>query len=102
MPKTKKKTKTNFWEVVANLILRNRILILIILAFVTAFWTTQWKYMQFTFSEANLLPDDHPENIIYDEFIDIFGEEGNLIVIAVKDTTFFNKDKFNKWNTLIL
>ena len=55
--------------------------------------------MQFTFSEANLLPDNHPENIIYEEFIDIFGEEGNLIVIAVKDTAFFNKDKFNKWNT---
>jgi len=99
VPKTKKKNNTNFWGVVANLILRNRILILIVLSFATAFWTTQWKYMQFTFSEANLLPDNHPENIIYDEFIDIFGEEGNLIVIAVKDTTFFNKDKFNKWNT---
>ena len=95
----KKKPKTNFWGIVANLILRNRILILILLAFATAFWTTQWKHMRFTFSEANLLPDNHPENIIYEEFIDIFGEEGNLIVIAVKDTAFFNKDKFNKWNT---
>ena len=100
MPKTKKKTKTNFWEVVANLILRNRILILIILAFVTAFWTTQWKYMQFTFTEANLLPDDHPENIQYQEFVKTFGDEGNLIVIAVQDSLFFKSEKRNAWRDL--
>ena len=41
--------------------------------------------MQFTYTEANLLPDKHPENIIYKSFTNIFGEEGNVLVIAIQD-----------------
>jgi len=56
--------------------------------------------MRFTFSEANLLPNKHPENLQYDAFVDTFGEEGNLIVIAVKDERFFEKQIFDQWITL--
>ena len=85
----KKKKKSSFWDPVAGLILRNRILILAGLIILTGFWATQWKHMQFTFTEANLLPDDHLENIQYQEFIKTFGDEGNLIVVAVQDSLFF-------------
>ena len=34
--------------------------------------------MRFTYTEANLLPDDHEVNITYNNFLKIFGEEGNL------------------------
>ncbi|WP_224487681.1 efflux RND transporter permease subunit [Robertkochia flava] len=89
-----------FWQYTARLILRNRIFILLVLAGVTVFMATQWKHMRFTFTEANLLPDDHPVNVSYNEFLDVFGEEGNLIVIAVKDSTLFTPDNFNAWNKL--
>ena len=56
--------------------------------------------MRFTYTEANLLPDDHPINIEYNEFLDKFGEEGNLIVIGVKDSTLFTVKKLNAWNRL--
>ena len=56
--------------------------------------------MRFTYTEANLLPRDHPENVQYDAFVETFGEEGNLIVIAVKDSNFFNPATFNKWIAL--
>jgi hypothetical protein len=49
--------------------------------------------MQFTFTEANLLPDSHPENILYKSFTEIFGEEGNVIVIALQDDLFFTPQK---------
>jgi hypothetical protein len=45
--------------------------------------------MRFTYTEANLLPDDNPVNVTYNEFLKIFGEEGNLIVLGVKDPTLF-------------
>ena len=66
----------------------------------TFFWATQWKYMQFTFTEANLLPDNHPENILYNSFTETFGDEGNVIVIALKDSLFFTPDKRNAWREL--
>ncbi len=89
-----------FWEGVARIILRNRIIILIIILGLTLFFANQWQHMRFTYTEANLLPDDHPINIEYNEFLDKFGEEGNLIVIGVKDSSLFYINKLNAWNKL--
>ena len=90
----------NFWSNVANLILKNRIIILFLILGLTFFWSNQWKNIQFTYTEAKLLPDDHPESLIYDDFKNKFGEEGNLIVIAVKDSLLFSEKNFNEWNKL--
>ncbi len=90
----------DFWEVIAGLILRNRIGILIAILLATLFFGYQWKNMRFTYTEANLLPDDHEVNVTYNEFLDIFGEEGNLIVLGVKDQSFFTVEKLNAWNQL--
>lgn len=95
-----KQKKSKFWDVVARLILRNKIGILLSLIIITVLFSTQWKHMRFTYTEANLLPDDHEVNIEYNKFLDIFGEEGNLIVFGVKDTTLFTVKKLNAWNRL--
>ncbi|GER58370.1 transporter [Patiriisocius marinus] len=60
----------------------------------------QWKHMRFTYTEANMLPDDHEINQEYNEFLDKFGEEGNLIVYGVKDSLLFTPSHFNAWNKL--
>jgi predicted RND superfamily exporter protein len=91
---------TDFWEVVARLILRNKIVILIGILVATVFLGMQWKHMRFTYTEANLLPDDHEVNLEYNKFLEIFGEEGNLIVIGVKDPSLFTVEKLNAWNQL--
>ena len=76
------------WEKFARLILRNRILFLILILINTIFLSTQWKNIRFSYSEANLMPKDHPFNIAYDNFVDVFGEEGNLLIIASFFITF--------------
>ncbi|MFD2822272.1 RND family transporter [Lacinutrix iliipiscaria] len=90
----------SFWDVVARLILRNKIAIILGVLIATGLLATQWKHMRFTYTEANLLPDDHPINIEYNDFLNIFGEEGNLIVLGVKDSTLFTIEKLNAWNKL--
>jgi predicted RND superfamily exporter protein len=89
-----------FWSAVARFILRNRIGILAVITLVTIFMASQWQHMRFTYTEANLLPDDHPYNVEYQQFLDIFGEEGNLIVLGVKDSTLFTPENFNAWMKL--
>ena len=96
----KKKGNWNFWEGVARLILRNRFKLLLLLFAVTTFWVTQWKHMRFTFTEANLLPDKHAENIRYNEFLELFGEEGNVLVLAVQDPELFSEGRLEAWNQL--
>lgn len=96
----KRKNKWSFWEAIARLILRNRIVLILLLFAVTAFWASHWDNMRFTFTEANLLPDNHPENVTYNKFLSLFGEEGSVIVIAVKDPSLFTPEKLNAWKSL--
>ena len=96
----KKKIFSGFWQSTAGIILSNRILIIIGLILTTYFFTTHWDKIRFTYTEANLLPSTHPENIKYRAFTEKFGEEGNLIVISVKDSTLFTIKKLNAWNNL--
>ena len=91
----------SFWTKVASIILRNRYLVLIIIAGITTFLASQMKYMKFSYTEANLLPENHIANLEYNKFLEIFGEEGNLVILGVKDPTIFTPRKFNAWNNLV-
>ena len=74
----------SFWDVLARLILRNKIAILLGVIIITILLSTQWKHLRFTHTEANLLPDDHEVNLTYNNFLKVFGEEGNLIILGIK------------------
>ena len=91
----------NFWTKIAGLILRNRYLVLLGIAIITGLLASQMKYMKFSYTEANLLPEDHEANIQYNQFLEIFGEEGNLVILGIKDATVFTPKKFNAWNNLV-
>ena len=90
----------SFWDVLARVILRNKIAILFGVIIITVLLGTQWKYMRFTYTEANLLPDDHKVNLTYNNFLDIFGEEGNLVILGVKDKNLYTVEALNAWNNL--
>jgi predicted RND superfamily exporter protein len=91
----------NFWTKVAGIILRNRYLVLLGIAIITGLLASQMKYMKFSYTEANLLPENHEANIDYNKFLEIFGEEGNLVILGIKDSTVFTPQKFNAWNNLV-
>jgi predicted RND superfamily exporter protein len=92
---------TSFWDYIASRILRNRVFLLVLVLLFTIFMSFQWKNMRFTFTEANLLPDDHEVNIQYNSFLEKFGEEGNLVVLGFKDKDFFNKKNIKAWKKFI-
>ncbi len=97
----KKKIKVGFWEFIAGIILRNRITIGIGIVLLTIFLALQWKNVGMTYNEANLLPKNHKANKDYTQFLNTFGEEGNLVVIGVKDNAFFTPKAYKAWNELM-
>jgi predicted RND superfamily exporter protein len=97
----KKKFTAGFWENIAGIVLRNRIAILISVFLITIFLGFQWKNVGMTYNEANLLPKNHPANKDYTQFLNTFGEEGNLVVIGVKDNAFFTPKAFAAWNNMM-
>lgn len=90
-----------FWELIARVVLRNKILMLSIVVVITVFLTLQWKNIHFTYTEANLLPDDDVANVEYKAFLNKFGEEGNLVIIGVKDPKLFTPKAYASWSKLM-
>lgn len=86
-----------FWNTIAGTILRNRILIISLLVICTVFLAFQWQNMRFSYSEANLLPDDAEINKEYQAFERIFGTDGNLVSIATQDSTIFTIEGYKDW-----
>lgn len=97
----KKMLGIGFWELIARIILRNRIVILSGVVLITIFMVFQWKNIKFTHTEANLIPADDKVNVDYDKFLKNFGEEGNLIVIATKDKKLFTPKVYQAWSELM-
>lgn len=97
----KKLLSLGFWEFIARIILRNRIIILILVTLITILLATQWSNIRFTHTEANLIPADDKVNIDYNNFLDKFGEEGNLVVLATKDDRLFTPQAFVAWSNMI-
>jgi predicted RND superfamily exporter protein len=98
----KKMSGIGFWEFIARIILRNRILLLSGIVLATVLLALQWKNVKFTQTEANLIPADDKVNVDYNYFLKNFGEEGNLIVVATKDERLFTPKVFKAWSELMI
>ena len=69
----KKTLRVGFWEFIARLILTYRITILVVIAAITIFLGLQWKNLNMTYTEANLLPKKHIVNRQYEDFLSFCG-----------------------------
>ncbi len=90
-----------FWEFIARVILRNRVVFLSGIVIITILFSMQWKNIKFTQTEANLIPFDDQINVDYRSFLKNFGEEGNLVVIATKDPKLFTPKVYKAWDNLM-
>ena len=86
------------WIGIARIILKNRILILIILLLLTIFMGYNARKIEMSYKYAPLLPEDDPVYLEYQSFLESFGNEGNLLVVGVKDNDFFTVSHFNCWS----
>ncbi len=88
------------WLKVSGIILRNKILLLSILFFITLFLGFHAFKIEMSYEYSSLLPQKDPAYKDYRKFVEIFGEEGNLIVIGIQDQDFFRIDRFKRWKQL--
>ncbi|MBN1252783.1 MAG: MMPL family transporter [Bacteroidales bacterium] len=85
------------WKIFANIILRYRILILILISVVTVYMAYNAKNIELDYNYAALLPKTDTNYIEFDKFKQIFGEDANISIIGIQDKNFFELDKFNDW-----
>lgn len=88
------------WIKLSRLILKNRILFLSVLAVITIFLAYHARKVEMSYEYASLLPKKDQAYKDYQNFVEIFGQEGNLIIVGVQDSNFFRLDHFNAWKSL--
>ncbi len=82
---------------ISRIILRNRTLLIVILALLTAFMAYKGKDVKLSYENSSLLPEKDITRIQYQEFKNLFGEDGNVIVIGAINPDIFTLDQFNAW-----
>ncbi len=83
------------WTGVARFILRNRIMLIVLIALFTGFMAYMGRNVKMSYEYARLLPEDDINYVNHQKFKKLFGEEANIFVVGFKDSTFFKVDKFN-------
>ncbi|MES2588923.1 MAG: MMPL family transporter [Bacteroidota bacterium] len=89
------------WQKIANLILRNRWFIIIVLFILTGFF----GYFAVTGLKidnkyGNMLPKDSAAQASYLKFKKMFGEDGSTLVIAIQSDSLYSEKTFKKWKEL--
>jgi uncharacterized protein len=85
------------WKKLGESVLRNRFILLALLAAVTVFMGWQASKVQLSYEFAKAIPTDHPKYVAYQEFKRKFGEDGNLLVIGIQTKALFQQNLFNDY-----
>jgi predicted RND superfamily exporter protein len=89
------------WNIMANIILRNRFIILGIITLLTVYFAFHANSgLKIDNKYGNLLPKDNQTQKDYLEFKHLFGEDGSTLVIAIKTKDLYTEKKFLKWKEL--
>lgn len=89
------------WNFISNLILRNRFIILGIIALLTVFLGFQAaKGIKIDNKFGSLLPKDSETQKTYLKFKSLFGEDGSTLIIAIKSKDLYTEKKFLLWKEL--
>jgi predicted RND superfamily exporter protein len=85
---------------VSRFILKHRTIIIVVLALLTIFMGYKGKDVKLSYENASLLPEKDSTRIEYQNFKNMFGEDGNVIVIGTVNPNLFQLDQFNAWTDL--
>jgi len=85
------------WKILSNFILKNRIVIIIMIAALTVFMAQKGRQAKLSYSMAKLLPNDHQVSVDYNYFLNKYGPQ-NVLVVAVEDSLITTLSHLKKWD----
>ena len=89
------------WQFIANVILRNRFVIIGLLTLISVFFGYQAaKGIKMDNRYGVLLPKNAQASIDYERFKDLFGEDGGVLVVAIQTDSLYTETGFQKWKEL--
>lgn len=88
------------WTRLAHIILKYRLILMLLLAGITGFMAYHMTHVKMSYKFAKVVPKDDIDLIYFNQFTSTFGEDGNVLAIAFKDSTLFEYENFKKLRKL--
>ncbi len=88
------------WTKLAHNVLKFRLFIIILLGTITVYMAYLASTVEYSYSLAKIVPSDDPEMIFFEEFKSIFGEDGNVLALGIKDSSLYHLDNFRRFSYL--
>ena len=85
------------WTKFSHRIIRYRIVLVALIGVITVFMGYHARKIEMSYDLATVVPPDDPDMIKLQEFRSLFGEDGNILAIAVKDSTVFEQENFRRF-----
>ena len=67
---------------------------------ITAFMGYKAKDVEMSYDFAKTVPSDDPDMMVFQEFKNLFGEDGNLVAIGIKDSAVYQAENFAQLRSL--
>jgi uncharacterized protein len=88
------------WQWIGKNILKFKLPILGLLFFITVWLAYTASQIQLSYELAKILPQNDKQFQLYESFKKKYGEDGNVMVIALENPNIFKPSEFDPWNDL--
>ena len=88
------------WIKIAHFILKHRLALIILIGLITVFMGYKARNIEMTYDFAKVVPATDPEMIYFQEFKNMFGEDGNILVVGLQDSAIYTPENFLRFKFL--
>ena len=88
------------WTRVTHIVFKFRLLFILLIAAITAYMGYRAQEVEWSFDFAKAVPAHHPDMIYFEGFKKQFGQDGNIMVIGLQDSSVFEIENFRKFDYL--
>ncbi|RYU78594.1 efflux RND transporter permease subunit [Hymenobacter persicinus] len=88
------------WSKLALFVIKNRRLLIGLLAVITVFMAWEARKVEMTYDFAQVVSPDDPDMVYFQRFKKTFGEDGNVLVLGMQDSSIYRLGNFNELRTL--
>ncbi|GAB3792047.1 MMPL family transporter [Spirosoma humi] len=88
------------WHSISSFILKNRVLLILAVLLSTGFMGYQASKVKLSYELAKILPATDPDYRYYEAFKSRFGQDGNVMVLAIETDSMYQLGFFKDWYAL--
>lgn len=85
------------WTLLAKFILKYRLYLIISVGLLTVFFGSKIPQLELSYDFANVVPADDPDKVYLNEFKERFGEDGNVLVIGMQDSSLYQSTNLRRY-----